>query len=384
MTGDDPQRPILVARLKGRRQGEALALLSHVDVVPAGDVSKWEKPPFAGERGEGATAAHLIGRGTLDMKGQTVASLLAFADLVRQGIVPLRDIVFVVESGEETFNQDLGMGWLQRKRPDLLEGVTDVWNEGGVNEVNAQEIARFGIEVMQKAILSVWIDARDRKPLEEIQAAARARDLTLPFRIVPAVHDFVRFILPSRSDVWGRRLLDHPEELAPGTDLWPLVPEVYKSLIKDSIYVGPIKEDPGTHLQTLEIAWTMLPGSRVADAEVEIDRWVKDRGLTKRIQIRSTESVATPTEGPAWRAALDVLGLDAEHAPVGPYVLSGQYTSSSHVRASGLRAYGISPFAVSIFDAGTIHHANERISVPFFVDGVERMKRLLREFATAP
>jgi acetylornithine deacetylase/succinyl-diaminopimelate desuccinylase-like protein len=128
----------------------------------------------------------------------------------------------------------------------------------------------------------------------------------------------------------------------------------------------------------------MLPGSRVADADAQIDRWVKEYHVSRRLKVRSPESVATPAEGPAWRAALDVFSLEPEHAPVGPYVLSGQYTASAPLRARGLRAYGISPFAVNIFDAGTIHHENERISVPLFVDGVERMKRLVREFATAP
>ena len=80
----------------------------------------------------------------------------------------------------------------------------------------------------------------------------------------------------------------------------------------------------------------------------------------------------------------DVFSLNAEGAPVGPYILSGQYTSSEGIRARGLRAYGVSPFAVSIYDALTIHHENERISLPFFVDGIERMRRILFEFATAP
>jgi acetylornithine deacetylase/succinyl-diaminopimelate desuccinylase-like protein len=98
----------------------------------------------------------------------------------------------------------------------------------------------------------------------------------------------------------------------------------------------------------------------------------------------TADCVASPSEGRAYQAVAEVFGLDADRAPVGPYVLSNQYTSSSGIRARGLRAYGVSPFAVSIYDAMTIHHENERISLPFFVDGTERMKRILLEFATAP
>ncbi len=94
--------------------------------------------------------------------------------------------------------------------------------------------------------------------------------------------------------------------------------------------------------------------------------------------------MSSPTEGSAYRAVATVFGLDPEGAPVGPYILSGQYTSAAAIRARGVRVYGVSPFAVNIYEASTIHHANERISLPFFVEGVDRMKRILLEFATAP
>jgi acetylornithine deacetylase/succinyl-diaminopimelate desuccinylase-like protein len=98
----------------------------------------------------------------------------------------------------------------------------------------------------------------------------------------------------------------------------------------------------------------------------------------------TADCVPSPAEGRAYQAVADVFGLDPDRAPVGPYILSSQYTSSEGIRARGIRAYGVSPFAVSIYDAQTIHHENERISLPFFVDGIERMRRILFEFATAP
>ncbi|MGA7991811.1 MAG: M20/M25/M40 family metallo-hydrolase, partial [Thermoanaerobaculia bacterium] len=383
VTGDDPRRPILVARLAGRRKGEALALLSHADVVPPGDLARWDKPPFAAERGAGQFASKLIGRGVLDMKDQAVAYLLAMTSLVRAGIVPSRDILFVVESGEESYDQSLGFGWLLAHRPDLVAGVTDVFNEGGVNEVKTTQIERFGIEVMQKAILSVDVLAKESKPLEDLAQVVKERDEASPLRVVPAVEAFLRFIAPSRSDVWGRRMFEDPAKLGPGTEFWKYVPEVYRSVLKDMAYSGRIEATPGGGF-SMRVVRTLLPGSPVAAAEAELDGWLAARGLTKRIVVRSEDCVATPAEGPAWRAVTEVLTLDEAHAPVGPYVLSGQYTSSSFLRAHSLRAFGVSPFAVSFFDASTIHRPNEQIIVPFFVEGVERMRRILLEFATAP
>ena len=383
VTGSDPERPILVARLAGRRRGEALALLAHADVVPAGAASAWLKPPFAAERGTGRDAAFLVGRGTLDMKGQAVANLLALTSLAKAGIVPERDILFVLESGEESYDQMLGFGWLLAKRPDLVAGVTDVFNEGGVNEVKTTEIERFGIEVMQKAILSVDVLSAEKKPLEDLAAIVKARDESRPLHVVPAVREFLRFIAPSRSDVWGRRMMEDPSKLGPGSEFWKFVPEVYRAVLKDMGYTGRIEERPGAGF-SMRVVWTLLPGSSVAAAEAELDAWLRARGLSKRTVLKTDDCVASPAEGPAWRAAAEVFALDPARAPVGPYVLSGQYTSSSFLRTHGLRAYGVSPFAVSIFDASTIHHPNERIGVAFFVEGVDRMRRILLEFATAP
>jgi hypothetical protein len=382
VTGADPERPILVARLKGRHAEGALALLNHADVVPAGDPASWRKPPFSAERGEGAESDHLYGRGTLDMKGQTIANVLALASLARAGLVPLRDIVFVAESGEESYRADLGMEWLLDHRPDLLAGVTDVFNEGGVNEVKTLQVDRFGIEVMQKAILSVDVLSKEAKPLEDFGAFLRAQDESEAARVVPAVREFLRFIAPSRSDVWGRRMLGEAEKLGPGTEFWQYVPEVYRSLLKDSIYVGKVeKSAEGFSMRAVR---TLLPGSPVAAARASLERWLRERGLGFHLVLATADCESSPTEGRAFRAAAEVFSVDPEGAPVGPYILSGQYTSSAGIRARGLRAYGVSPFAVSFFDAGTIHHANERISLPFFIEGIERMKRILFEFATAP
>ena len=55
----------------------ALGILVHADVVPAGDVARWTHPPFGGELIDGA----VWGRGSLDDKGPLVASLYAMAAL---------------------------------------------------------------------------------------------------------------------------------------------------------------------------------------------------------------------------------------------------------------------------------------------------------------
>src|SRR5262245_64828860 len=62
LAGEDPDRPNLVARLKGRNPGPSLGLLSHVDTVVA-DPAEWTHDPWSGDVADG----FVWGRGAIDM-----------------------------------------------------------------------------------------------------------------------------------------------------------------------------------------------------------------------------------------------------------------------------------------------------------------------------
>ncbi len=382
VTGDDPERPIFVGRLAGRSHAGALLLLNHMDVVPPGDPKAWTVPPFEGRMGKDLDAFYLYGRGAIDMKNAGISYFLAIAALRREGIVPERDIVFVAEPGEETFTPEVGIGWLLAKRPDLLDGVTDIFTEGGINEVLTADIDRFGIEILQKANLGVTASSRRKESLDAFKTFIEEKDRSIPFRLLPEALEFLRFVGPSRGDVWGRLVLN-PKRFFGDEPLLKSMPDVYRSLLRDSLYTGDVKptQDGGFEL---EVVWTLLPGSSVKAARVEMERWAADRGLPLKVRFATDDSVVCPRTGPAWDALVRSLELDPVQGDVGIYILTGSYTSSSYLRARGYRSYGVSTFAVNIFDAGHAHQPNERIHLPLFVEGVERMKRIIREFATSP
>ena len=62
--------------------GEEMAILTHLDVVPVGKESDWIYPPFSGEEVDGK----IYGRGTMDDKGPSVAALYALAALRDSGL----------------------------------------------------------------------------------------------------------------------------------------------------------------------------------------------------------------------------------------------------------------------------------------------------------
>ena len=261
VTGDDPERPIFVGRLPGRSGEGALLLLNHMDVHPPDDLTAWTEPPFAGRMGTKRNAPYLYGRGAIDMKNIGIAQFLSIADLRRSGIVPERDIVFVAEPGEETFTPRAGIGWLVEKRPDLLEGVTDVFTEGGINEVLTTDLERFGIEVLQKANIGLTVRDARKEPLDAFVAFIEEKDRSFPARLLPEVTEFLQFIGPSRGDSWGRLALN-PGRLLGNAALLNSMPDVYRALLRDSLYAGAVMKR-GEGRYEVELLWTLLPGSPV-------------------------------------------------------------------------------------------------------------------------
>ncbi|MBC7160755.1 MAG: Sapep family Mn(2+)-dependent dipeptidase [Immundisolibacter sp.] len=79
---------------------DALGILVHADVVPAGDAARWAHPPFGGELVDGA----VWGRGSLDDKGPLAASLYAMAALKDSGLPLTRPVRLIVGSSEENMD----------------------------------------------------------------------------------------------------------------------------------------------------------------------------------------------------------------------------------------------------------------------------------------
>src|SRR4051812_49690239 len=90
LLGRTPERPNLVARLRGSGDGPTLCLLSHVDTVYA-TAADWRHDPWSGEVADGC----VWGRGALDMKSQTAAETVAALALAREGWSGRGDLIVV-------------------------------------------------------------------------------------------------------------------------------------------------------------------------------------------------------------------------------------------------------------------------------------------------
>jgi acetylornithine deacetylase/succinyl-diaminopimelate desuccinylase-like protein len=125
LLGAEPNRPNLVARLRGRSDGPTLCYLGHVDTVLA-DAEEWTRDPWSGEVADG----YLWGRGALDMKSQVAAEIAAAASLARGGWRPARGDLLIVAVVDEETGGELGAQWITENHPEKVRCDLLV-NEGG-------------------------------------------------------------------------------------------------------------------------------------------------------------------------------------------------------------------------------------------------------------
>ncbi|MGL4676773.1 MAG: Sapep family Mn(2+)-dependent dipeptidase [Brevinema sp.] len=80
-----------------------LGVLGHLDVVPAGDLNNWTKPPFEPYIQEGK----YYGRGSQDDKGPTLAAVYALKNLLDLGFQPKGRIRVIFGTDEESLWRDM-------------------------------------------------------------------------------------------------------------------------------------------------------------------------------------------------------------------------------------------------------------------------------------
>ena len=158
LAGAADERPNLVARLAAEdgAEGPVLGFLSHADTVLA-DPADWERDPWGAEVVDG----FLWGRGSLDMKSQTAAEVVAAAQLARSGWRPARGELKLICVVDEETGGEQGAQWLTEQRPDLAR-CSYLVNEGGGAAMPYAGRRLYGVCCAEKGTFRFVVRARGR------------------------------------------------------------------------------------------------------------------------------------------------------------------------------------------------------------------------------
>ncbi|AOS43055.1 putative succinyl-diaminopimelate desuccinylase [Lacunisphaera limnophila] len=128
----DPNRPNVVARLRGTGKKPPLLLMAHTDTVNI-DPKKWTHPPFSAHREDG----FIYGRGTVDDKDNVAINLMTMLLLKRSGVPLDRDVIFLAEAGEEGSVQ-FGIEFMVEKHFDEIAAEFCLAEGGGVRRTGGK------------------------------------------------------------------------------------------------------------------------------------------------------------------------------------------------------------------------------------------------------
>lgn len=144
------QRPNLIALLPGQKK-EKVWVLSHLDVVPVGELNLWNSDPFSLQ----VDGDLLYGRGVEDDHHGIVASFFAVRALIEAGIRPERTIGLALVADEET-GSHRGLAYLLANHRELFSPrdliiVPDAGNaDGTLIEIAEKSMLWLRLEIKGK------------------------------------------------------------------------------------------------------------------------------------------------------------------------------------------------------------------------------------------
>jgi acetylornithine deacetylase/succinyl-diaminopimelate desuccinylase-like protein len=366
-----PGRANFYARIKGKRPGDALMLLNHIDVVPP--KGKWDRPPFSGS----VMINMVYGRGTADMKGVAICELEAFRDIARSGRTPEHDLVFLAVADEERAGL-LGTQWLLEHRPDVFDGVRCVLNEGGITEMVRESMVYFGIETGSKQTVDLDLVAPAREPLLELRRTLEPYfQPRTTMRVVPAVREFFAAVAPLRRE--NRDVLGDIDATMRSQKGW-LLPINYAEMMMNTMWMSGAVPAGGGGFK-MRVQMRNLPEEQ-PDARIAwLTGMAKPFGVSVG-EIREKQGPAPPSTShtPVFRL-LEMTASRQYHVTAGPEVLPFSTTDSRFLRARGIVCYGVQPFPLDFFQSLGIHGANERVRVDWFEQGVAYTREVVRRWA---
>jgi succinyl-diaminopimelate desuccinylase len=322
------RRPNVIARIPGSGAAKGrLWIMSHLDVVPEGDRSKWTADPWT-VRVEGDK---VYGRGVEDNGQGIVASLLLARALLEEKAKPVRDVCLLFVADEEVGSKH-GIQHVLKASSSFAKDDFIVVPDGGREDGSQIEVAEKGILWEKLTVTGKTTHAST--PERGINAHRAAAHLVVAL-------DALAERFPARDPVF-----DPPTSTFEPTKREPNVPSVNILPGEDVFYLD----------------CRVLPRYPLDDVEraiAEIGRSIEERfkvTITREAMQRDDPAPPTPADAPVvkalGRAVRDVYGVEAKAEGI------GGGTVAAHIRRAGF------PVVVWSRMDETMHGPDENVRLP--------------------
>ena len=374
MLSVDPERPNVVARLKGDGSEEPLLIMAHTDVVNV-DPEKWTFPPFSATVDDG----YVYGRGAVDDKDNLATALLVMLELKRQNVPLSRDVIFLAESGEEGATE-YGIEFMVNDHFDKIEAEFCLAEGGSVARVN-REVVYGGVQTVEKLpyrleLVASGVAGHGSVPLQGnsvvrlAKAISAIADWRSPIRLNETTYTyFERLASISPPDAGERYLAVLDSGRATEADEYFLAYEPrHASMLRSSL--SPTIFDAGYRINVIpsesraSVDFRALPDENIEDYLGKIRGVIGDESIEVSLGQRNTR--------PAGQASINTVAFsaieentDKHYGVITLPTMSTGATDMAYLRARGVQCYGIGP-AIDREDAGLgfgAHSDQERILI---------------------
>ena len=170
-------RPNLIATINGTETDKRLWIISHLDVVPPGEISLWKTDPWTAVEAHDAPGHRIIGRGTEDNQQGLVSSVLAALALMRAGVQPRRTVKLMFSADEE-MGSFFGIAWMLEKHGGLFQkGDIALIPDGGDAKGEAIEVAEKNL--LWVRFVTRGVQSHGSRPDRGVNAHLAGADLVL-------------------------------------------------------------------------------------------------------------------------------------------------------------------------------------------------------------
>ncbi len=384
-----PDRPNLIARIKGTGNAKPILMYGHVDVVTT-ENQKWDHPPFEGSLVDGV----VWGRGALDMKGGVAMMVAAFLRAKAEGLQPAGDILLAIVSDEEA-GGDFGAKFLVEEHPDLFKDIRYAIGEFGGFTLQIGKKRFYPIMISEKQIC--WMKATVRGQgghgsmpvrggaMAELSKLLKQLDENhTPVHITPPARLMVEAMASALGGLQGTLLgqLNNPAMTKiilnllgdRGRIFYPL----FHNTVSPTILHGSSKINVIPGEISLELDGRARPGFKPEEMVCELQQIIGSNVDLEVIQFEPGPS--EPDMGMFDMLSQILREADPDGVPI-PLLLSG-VTDGRFFSKLGIQTYGFLPMTLPAdfnFSA-TIHAANERVPAAAIEFGANAIFKALERF----
>jgi acetylornithine deacetylase/succinyl-diaminopimelate desuccinylase-like protein len=383
----------LYTRLKGNGSKKAIALVHHIDVVPA-DNRYWTADPFAGSIKDG----FIYGRGALDMKGEGIMHLMSMIALKRSGVPLTRDIVFIANADEELGST--GATIFAERHADLLKDVEFLITEGGDNSFKNGKLDYFGVGVAEKRTFWQTITVKGTpshgsRPTKAnpvprlIRALNKIAAYETPLHATPGVRKYFKDISVTYQGEQRKWLANIDSAVkVPRARAWILNDVYWNAILRNTISLTGLHGSNKTNVipaeASADIDIRLLPDADPDAVLATLKRIVNDTAVVWTPQLTPKTPLESPTDTDLFHAIERAAREREPRAFVTTPMLTGA-TDRPMYRALGIATYGFDPFRVEAADAQKgVHGNDERLSTDNVGFGVKFLYDILRYAQSEP